>query len=98
MLKGGRCSQVTFNSAQVRKPLLAVSSICDKGNVTLSAPTGAWILPMPSEQLKTLLEWVTKVPGKLELERIGGVYHLPASLIPTTEAAKSPFGRQGAGQ
>ena len=97
MLKGGQCSQITFNSAKVRKPLLAVSSVCDKGNITIFTPSGSWIIPMDAKLLAEFLAFVAKFAGKIELIRENGVYHLPAWILPMQSPASSrPFGRQDA--
>ena len=94
MLRGGLTSRMTFNSAKVRKPLLAVSSIADKGNCTVFGPKGAWIIPAGAAGLDELLAFVEAIVGKIGLTRENGVYHLPAWLIP--HSPKPPFHRRGA--
>ena len=92
MLKGGRRSNLTFNSAKVRKPLLAVSEVSDRGNASLFSPDGAWILPMTPEFRRKLMALVAEVTGKVELVRAGGIYHLLAWLILVVETT-SAFAR-----
>ena len=95
MLRGGRTSQVNFNAAKVRKPLLAVSSVCDKGNWTLFGPDGGYIVPMDAENLGQLVALINSIKGKIELVREHGVYHLPAWVMPHTPH-KAPFQGRGA--
>ena len=38
-------SRVTFQGAKVRKPLLAVSGVIDKGNIVVFDGSGSFILP-----------------------------------------------------
>ena len=38
-------SRVTFRGAKVRKPLLAVSGLIDKGNIVVFDGSGSFILP-----------------------------------------------------
>ena len=94
MLRGGLTSEMTFNSAKVRTPLLAVSSIADKGNWTLFGPKGVWIIPAGAANLQKLLDFVEAIVGKIGLTRANVVYHLPAWLIP--HSPKPPFRRRGA--
>ena len=42
---GDISSQVTFQGAKVRKPLLAVSGVIDKGNIVVFDGSGSFILP-----------------------------------------------------
>ena len=39
-------SRVTFQGAKVRKPLLAVSGVIDKGNIVVFDGSGSFILPI----------------------------------------------------
>ena len=93
VLKDGQRSKVTFISAKVVRPLLAVSSVVDKGNGTIFLPGCAFILPLSKEMLQKIVSLVMSIPGKIELTRERGVYHLPAWLMPAVETG---FPRQGA--
>ena len=78
-LDDGRITQSTFQAAQVRKPLMAVSSVNDKGNLVVFDGKGSFIIPGTNKglisQLRALIQ---KVPDKVPLHRKNGVFHMKA--------------------
>ena len=51
LLENGNDGRFTFQAAEVRKPLLAVSSVNDKGNLVLFDNEGSFIIPGTSTAL-----------------------------------------------
>ena len=89
-LDDGRITQSTYQAAQVRKPLMAVSSVNDKGNLLVFDEKGSFILPGINKglisQLRALIQ---KVPDKVPLHSKNGVFHMKAWKL------KPGFTRQG---
>ena len=89
-LEGGREGGFTFQSAPVRKPLLAVSSANDKGNLVIFDGEASYIIPGKGSALVAKLRaLVREIPGKVKLHRKNGVYNMKAW------RAKPGFSRQG---
>ena len=89
-LDDGRITQSTYQAAQVRKPLMAVSSVNDKGNLVVFDGKGSFIIPGTQKgligQLRSLIQ---KVPDKIPLHRKNGVFHMKSWKL------KPGFTRQG---
>ena len=78
-LEGGREGRFTFQAAPVRKPLLAVSSVNDKGNLVIFDGENSYIIPGRNSPLVTKIrQLVQDVPGKVRLYRKNGVYTMKA--------------------
>ena len=91
ILENGSEGHFTFQAADVRKPLLAVSSVNDKGNLVLFDPEGSFILPAHNKALiAKLRQLVRQMTGKVDLHRKNGVYNMKAW------RRKPGFSRQGA--
>ena len=89
-LEGGQQGKFTFQAAPVRKPLLAVSSVNDKGNLVIFDGDESYIIPgKATDWIKKLRGLVQQIPGKLKLHRKNGVYNLKAW------RPKAVFSRQG---
>ena len=89
-LDDGRMTQSIYQAARVRKPLMAVSSVNDKGNVVIFDEKGSFILPSGNKDLiNQLRALVQKVPDKVKLHRKNGVFHMRAWKL------KPGFPRQG---
>ena len=86
----GRVTQSTYQAARVRKPLMAVSSVNDKGKLVIFDEEGSFIILGGNKelvgQLRTLVQ---RVPDKVKLNRKNGVFHMKAWKL------KSGFTRQG---
>ena len=90
LLEDGRHARSTYQAAQVREPLMAVSSVNDKGNLVLFDDKESYIIPGRNKDLiKQLRALVQKVPDKVQLHRKNGVFHMKAWKV------KSGFTRQG---
>ena len=89
LLEGGREGKFTFQAAPVRKPLLAVSSVNDKGNIVIFDGDQSFIIPGKSPAIAKLRALVRDIPGKLQLHRKNGVYNMKAW------KPKSGFTRRG---
>ena len=89
-LDDGRLTQSTYQAAKVRKPLMAVSSVNDKGNLVIFDEKGSCIIPGGDKDLiSQIRSLVDKVPDKVKLHRKNGVFHMKAWKL------KSGFPRQG---
>ena len=89
-LEDGRMTQSTYQAARVRKPLMAVSSVNDKGNLVMFDDQGSFIIPGGNKSLITQIRaLVQKVPDKVKLHRKNGVFHMKAWKL------KPGFPRQG---
>ena len=91
MIEGGRKGHFGFQAVPgLRKPLLAVSSVNDKGNLVIFDEEGSFIVPgRHNELIKQLRALVKKIPDKIELHRKNGVFHMKAWKL------KAGFSRQG---
>ena len=79
MLENGVLANPTFQGAKVRKPLLAVSSVADKGNPTWfdsEANGGAVIIPGNAPELREIRRLISRVSNRIRLNRRGGTYQL----------------------
>ena len=89
-LNDGRNSQPRFQAGPVRKPLMAVSSVNDKGNLVVFDGNGSFIIPGTQKELISQLRaLIQKVPDKVPLQRKNGVFHMKAWKL------KPGFTRQG---
>ena len=89
-LENGNKGNFLFQAAAVRKPLLAVSSVNDKGNLVLFDNEGSYIIPSHNKDLLTKLRQLVKqMTGKIALHRKNGVYNMKAW------RSKPAFVRQG---
>ena len=89
-LEDGRITRSTYQAAKVRHPLMAVSSVNDKGNIVVFDDKGSFIIPgRNTELIRQLRSVIQKVPDKVKLHRKNGVFHMKAWKV------KSGFTRQG---
>ena len=89
-LEDGRMTNSTYQAAQIRKPLMAVSSVNDKGNLVVFDDAGSFILPRSNKELiQKIRALIQQVPDKVKLHRKNGVFHMKAWKL------KPDFTRQG---
>ena len=89
-LDDGRITKSTYQAVEVRKPLMAVSSVNDKGNLVLFDEKGSFIIPGTNKDLISRLRALVKqAPDKVELHRKNGIFHMKAWKL------KPGFTRQG---
>ena len=89
-IEDGRHVNTTYQAAQVRKPLMAVSSVNDKGNLVLFDGLESFIIPGTEKGLiRQLRDLVQRIPGKVPLHRKNAVFHMKAWKL------KPGFTRQG---
>ena len=67
-----------FQAAQVRKPLLAVSSVNDKGHLVLFDLAGSYLVPANAPEVVQIRALVERAKGKINLHRKNGVFHMKA--------------------
>ena len=65
---------MTFQGAKVRKPLLAVSGVNDKGNMVVSDGSGFFILPNSRAGVASVRNAITGVQGRIPLHATKGVF------------------------
>ena len=79
MLANGLISNTKFQAAKVRKPLLAVSGLNDRGNPVWfdhDQTGGSFIIPKNSPELKKIRELIQQVKARVRLERKNGTFQL----------------------
>jgi len=78
LMESGATGQLTFQGAPVRKPLLAVSSVNDKGNMVVFDSSGSFILPGKCPQVAAIRQLVQQAAGAIPLRRKNGVFTMRA--------------------
>ena len=73
---GDISSRVTFQGAKVRKPLLAVSGVIDKGNIVVFDGSGSFILPNSCAGVASVRKAITGVQRRIPLHAKNGVFVL----------------------
>ena len=73
---GDISSRVTFQGAKVRKPLLAVSGVIDKGNIVVFDGSGSFILPNSCAGVASVRKAISGVQGRIPLHAKNGVFVL----------------------
>ena len=73
---GDISSRVTFQGAKVRKPLLAVSGVIDKGNIVVFDGSGSFILPNSCAGVASVRKAISRVQGRIPLHAKNGVFVL----------------------
>ena len=74
--EGDISSRMTFQGAKVRKPLLAVSGVIDKGNIVVFDGSGSFILPNSCAGVASVSKAITGVQGRIPLHAKNGVFVL----------------------
>ena len=74
-METGARTKLTFQAAEVRKPLVAVSGLVDKGNLAIFDEK-SFILPGSAPEVKLIRELIAQVHNKLPMFRDKGVYKL----------------------
>ena len=83
MLENGALGSLKFNGAKVRKPLLAVSGVVDKGNLTIF-DKDSFIVPGSVPEVKEIRRLINAIKNKIPLHRRGGVYTMRAWQAPSS--------------
>ena len=73
---GDIASRVTLQGAKVRKPLLAVSGVIDKGNIVVIDGSGSFTLPGQCAGVASVRKAVTGVQGRIPLHANNGLFIL----------------------
>ena len=101
MTAEGVVSKTVWQAADVRRPLLAVSSCNDKGNIVVFDNNDSVILAAQSPEVAQIRALVRQAQLKVRLQRKGGTYVMRTWRMPkggTTPARKpraAGFARQG---
>ena len=78
-LDDGRVVKSTYHVAQARKPLMAVSSVNDKGSSVVFDEKGSFIIPGSNKDLISQLRALfQKMLDKVKLHRKNEVFHMRA--------------------
>ena len=70
--------RIAASGAPVRKPLLAVSSVNDKGTMVVFDSSGSFILPGKCPQVAAIRQLVQQAAGAIPLRRKNGVFTMRA--------------------
>ena len=79
MMGNGIVGNVKFQGAKVRKPLLAVSSLNDRGNPCWfdhDSTGGSFIIPGDAPELKEIRKLITQIKARIKMDRKGGIFQL----------------------
>lgn len=76
ILEDGGDGAMGFQAADVRKPLLAVSGVNDRGNLVLFDNDGSFIIPGTCPEVSAIRALVQAAVGKIKLHRKNGVFHM----------------------
>ena len=82
LTENGAARMATFQAAPVRKPLMAVSASCDAGQMVLFDNDGSYLIERESPEGREIRRLARQCIAKIALERKGGVYTLPAWVMP----------------
>ena len=74
--EGDISSRMTLQGAKVRKPLLAVSGVIDKGNIVVFDGNGSFILPSSCAGVASVRKTSTGVQGSVPLHAKNEVFVL----------------------
>ena len=88
-LEDGGSGTFTFQAARVRKPLMAVSSVNDKGHLVLFDLEGSFLIPAQAPEVAMIRELVAQAQGKVTLHRENGIFNM------RVWQKSSDFARQG---
>ena len=89
-------SRVAFQGAKVRKPLLAVSGVIDKGNIVVFDGRGSFTLPGSCAAVASVRKAITGVQGRIPLHAKNGVFVLRtwgSEDMPSTDFSGEPLVR-----
>ena len=78
MMESDGTGRITFQAAPVRKPLLAVSSVNDKGHMVVFDTDGSFLVPADAPEVLQVRALLQKVRGKIDLHRENGVFNIRA--------------------
>ena len=96
MMPDGAIVDATWQDTEVRKSLLAVSGVDDRGNAVWFNSEGSCILPAGSPELRQIREIVARAAKKIRIDRQGGTFKLRTWRVPMSHRAAKGFPRQGA--
>ena len=97
MFEHGKTGFTTFQEAEVRQPLVAVSETCDKNDICLftNEKCGSMVAPVRDPIVQEILRLAQQLKDKIEVHRVKGTYHIPAWIVPEEdvggETGQSPF-------
>ena len=84
LIETGELGRLNFADADVRKPLLAVSSCNAKGNPVHFDGEHSYRLPKTAPELQEIRRLIAKVKGKVRLHFENGTYKMRAWAKPST--------------
>ena len=90
VLETGDMGQMNFAGADVRKTLLSVSSVNQRGNPCWFDGDSSFIIPAGAEQLPEIRRLILAVKRKVQMLMSNGVFH-----IKTWKKPSRPFQGQG---
>ena len=87
MMSNGLMGAVKFQGADVRKPLLAVSGLNDKGNPCWfdhDSTGGSFIIPGDAPELKEIRKLTSQIKARIKMDRKGCIFQLRNWTVPKT--------------
>ena len=89
MVETGAKAKLTFQAAEVRKPLVAVSALVEKGNLAVFDKS-SFILPGNAPEISMIRQLIAQVKGRIPMYTEKGVYK-----VRNWAAPKAGFTRPG---
>ena len=78
VVETGDTGSLTVQAADVRKPLLAVSSLNRKGNPVWFDNQQSFVIPATARNLAAIRKMIKEIPNKIPLHTENGVYKMKA--------------------
>ena len=91
LVESGELGRVDFDAAEIRKPLLAVSSVNKKGNPVWFDGNASYTIPGNADCLSKVRELLAAVPNKIPLHLENGTFKMRT----WRKKGANPFQRQG---
>ena len=82
MTAEGAVADTLWQAAEVRKPLMAVSSCEDRGNMCVFDREGSFILSANCPELAEIRRLIQMAKKKVRVKRVGGTYSFSTWRVP----------------
>ena len=88
---GGKIAGLTFQEAEVRRPIVSVGESSGVGNMYIFDRAESALLPKGSPEIEQIRALVQKAKNRITMVKDRNTFHVPAWVEPPN----APFGRQG---
>ena len=91
VVESGDVGNIVFQAAEVRKPLLSVWSVNQKGNPVWFDGELSYIVAKNAECLSAVRKMLQEIPNKIPLHNQNGVFTMKAWRKPVNSDKNTPF-------